>query len=154
MLLTTNTKNHILNEVKSGSSAGASALGSGPRGRWFKSTLPETLRGLVNPVPLVVSRAGCVDLKPGGRRTVRWTVRSQAGPEAGHQGGGGQIHSARTWAEESHSARTQKQSTRQIFHLQTAKSSLNRKFFHFGLTKCCLRSYADDTGVLHDSLFF
>ena len=27
----------------SGSSAGASALGSGPRGRWFKSTLPDFL---------------------------------------------------------------------------------------------------------------
>ena len=32
----------IISEVFTGSSAGASALGSGPRGRRFKSSLPDT----------------------------------------------------------------------------------------------------------------
>ena len=35
-----------------------------------------------------------MDLKLGGRRTVRWTVRSQAGPEGGPPGAGGQVQLA------------------------------------------------------------
>lgn len=31
----------VCRNLSAGSSAGASALGSGPRGRWFESTLPD-----------------------------------------------------------------------------------------------------------------
>ena len=95
LLLTLKTKNHIVDKAFTGSSAGASAPGSGPGSRWFKSTLPENAKGTVSTVPFCIFRGQSGfetehQQKPSVRRVLqrRW-------PGAGLPGGGGQIHSAR-----------------------------------------------------------
>ena len=95
LLLTMKTKNHIVDKAFTGSSAGASAPGSGPGSRWFKSTLPENAKGTVSTVPFCIFRGHSGfetehQQKPSVRRVLqrRW-------PEAGLPGGVGQIQSAR-----------------------------------------------------------
>ena len=96
LLLTMKTKNHIVDKVFTGSSAGASAPGSGPGSRWFKSTLPETLEGQQKCWPSLRFHAESVDLKPGGRRTTECCPKpARPGGALFLESAGGQIHSVR-----------------------------------------------------------
>ena len=87
LLLTMKTKNHIVDKAFTGSSAGASAPGSGPGSRWFKSTLPENAKGTVSTVPFCIFRGHSgFETEHQQKPSVRWVLQRRW-PAAGLLGG-------------------------------------------------------------------